>query len=115
MGGNPNDARHFLFRKAFLLVDSDFQNTVNHCQETLKLLGARVVEFDSETAVIEAYTSKELITAFGGLYLVRINTEDSKSVGTGLEIEFFPYMSNEISSLTKSSNVNRFIRVFTNG
>lgn len=113
MGENPNDARHFLFKKAFLLVESDFQTTIDHCQETLKLLGARVVEFDSETAVIEAYTNKELVAPFGGLYLVRINTEDLKSVGTGLEIEFFPYMSNEISNLTKSSNVNRFIRVFT--
>jgi uncharacterized membrane protein len=115
MGENPNDARHFLFKKAFLLVESDFQTTVSHCQETLRLLGARVVEFDSETAVIEAYTNKELVSAFGGLYLVKINTEDFKPVGTGLEVEFFPYMSNEISNLTKSSNVNRFIRAFTNG
>jgi hypothetical protein len=115
MGNNPNDARHFLFRKAFLLVESDYQSTINRCQETLKLLGAKVIEFDSETAIIEAYTNTELVTAFGGLYLIRIGSEDFKPTGTGLEVEFFPYLSDGISKLTKSSNVNRFIKVFTNG
>jgi hypothetical protein len=115
MGSDPSDARHFLFKTSFLLVESDLQNTINRCQETLKLLGAKVIEFDLETAVIEAYTNTELVAAFGGLYRIRINTEDFKSVGIGLEVEFLPYASDEIAKLTKSSNVNRFIRVFTNG
>ncbi|MEH2168505.1 MAG: hypothetical protein V7K41_17985 [Nostoc sp.] len=115
MGNDPSDARHFLFNKAFILLESDFHNTINCCQETLKLLGARVIEFDSDAAVIEAYTSTELVTVFGGLYRITINTEDLKSVGTALEIEFIPYISDEIATLTKSSNMNRFIRVFING
>jgi hypothetical protein len=115
MGNNPSDARHFLFKTAFLLVESDFQTTINRCQETLKLLGVRVVEFDSETAVIEAYTNSELVTVFGGMYRIRINTEDCKSVETGLEVEFLPYVADKVSKLTKSSNVNRFITVFING
>jgi len=115
MGDEPSDAKHFLFKKAFLLVESDFQNTITRCQETLKLLGARVIEFDSETAMLEASTNTELVAVFGGLYRIKINKEDFKSIGIGLEIEFLPYASDEIAKLTKSSNVNRFIRVFVNG
>lgn len=114
MGNDPNNARHFLFKKAFLLVEADFKDTINYCQETLKLLGARIIEFDSETAVIEAYTNNELVAVFGGLYRIRINTEDIKADRTELEVEFFPYMSDDIAKLTKSSNINRFIQVFTN-
>ncbi|NJN92274.1 MAG: hypothetical protein HC878_19190 [Leptolyngbyaceae cyanobacterium SL_5_14] len=47
MGNDPIEARHFLFKKAFLLVEADFKGTIKRCQETLKLLGARVIEFDS--------------------------------------------------------------------
>ena len=114
MGNDPNDARHFLFKKACLLVEADFKSTINCCHETLKLLGAKIIEFDSETAVIEAYTNNELVAVFGGLYRIRINTEDIKADRTELEIEFFPYVSDDIAKLTKSSNVNRFIKVFTN-
>ena len=114
MGNDPNDARHFLFKKAFLLVEADFKDTINCCQETLKLLGARIIEFDSETAVIEAYTNNELVAVFGGLYRIRINTEDIKADRTELEVEFLPYVSDNIAKLTKSSNVNRFIKVFIN-
>lgn len=115
MGDDPIDARHFLFKKAFLLVEADFKSTMNHCQETLKLLGAIIIEFDSETAMIEAYTNTELVAVFGGLYRIRINTEDIKADRTELEVEFLPYVSDDIAKLTKSSNVNRFIKVFTNG
>jgi len=115
MGDDPNDARHFLFKKAFLLVEADFKSTINCCQETLKLLGARVIEFDSETAIIEAYTNTELVAVFGGLYRIRMNTEDFKADRTELEVEFLPYASDDIAKLTKSSNVNRFIKIFTNG
>ncbi|MBW4685668.1 MAG: hypothetical protein KME40_11350 [Komarekiella atlantica HA4396-MV6] len=115
MGNDPNDARHFLFKKAFLLVEADFKDTINYCQETLKLLDARILEFDSGTAVIiEAYTNNELVAVFGGLYRIRINTEDIKADRTELEVEFFPYVSDDIAKLTKSSNINRFIKVFTN-
>ncbi|MFS0519202.1 hypothetical protein ACEYW6_31540 [Nostoc sp. UIC 10607] len=114
MGNDPNDARHFLFKKAFLLVEADFKDTINFCQETLKLLGARIIEFDAQTAVIEAYTNNELVAVFGGLYRIRINTEDIKADRTELEVEFFPYVSDDITKLTKSSNINRFIQVFTN-
>jgi uncharacterized membrane protein len=115
MGNRAEDARHFLFKKASLLVESDFQSTINRCQETLKLLGARVIEFNLETKIIEAYTNQELVSFWGGLYRIRINTEDFKSAGIVLEVEFFPYVSDKISKLTKSSNVNRFVRVFING
>ncbi|MEA5593035.1 hypothetical protein [Rivularia sp. UHCC 0363] len=114
LGNNPNDARHFLFKKALLLVEADFKNTINCCQETLKLLGAMVIEFDSETAMIEAYTNNELVTVFGGLYRIKINSQNLKSEKTELEVEFLPYVSDDIVKLTKSSNINRFIQVFTN-
>jgi hypothetical protein len=115
LGNNPKDARYFLFKKAVLLVESDFQSTINRCQDTLKLLGARVLEFDSEASTIEVHTNNELASVFGGLYRIRIKTEDTNSVETGLEVEFLPYASDEISRLKKSSNVNRFIRVFIDG
>ena len=113
MGNNPNDSRHFLFKKAILLVEADFRDTINRCQETLKFLGAGVVEFDSETAIIEAYTNGELVTIFGGLYRIKINSENFKAEKTELEVEFLPYVSDNISKLTKSSNINRFIKIFT--
>ena len=113
MGNDPSDARHFLFKKASLLVEADFEDTINRCQETLKLLGARVIEFDSETAMIEAYTNNELVAVFGGLYRIKINSENLRAEKTGLEVEFLPYVSDDIAKLTKSSNVNRFIKVFT--
>jgi hypothetical protein len=94
-------------------VESDFKDTINRCQETLKLLGARVIEFDSETAIIEAYTNSELVAVFGGLYRIKINSENLKAEKTELELEFLPYVSDDIAKLTKSSNVNRFIKVFT--
>ena len=68
MENNPSNARYFLFTKAFLFVESDFQSTINHCQETLQLLGARVIELDSEAAVIEAYTNEELFSALLEFY-----------------------------------------------
>lgn len=114
MGKDAYDARHFLFVSAFLLVEADFKDTINYCQETLKILGARIIEFDSETAVIEAYTNSELVTVFGGLYRIRINIENIKADRTELEVEFFPYISDDIAKLTKSSNINRFIQVFIN-
>jgi len=114
MGNYPNDARHFLFKKAILLVEADFKGTINSCQETLKILGASIIEFDSETAVIEAYTNNELVSVFGGLYRIRMNTKDIKPDIAELEVEFLPYVSDDIAKLTKSSNVNRFIKVFTN-
>jgi hypothetical protein len=115
MGDDPTDARYFLFKKAFLLVESDFKSTISHCQETLRLLGARVIEFDSETATIEAYTNNELVSVFGGLYRIKISVEDSKPDRTALDVEFLPYVSDDIAKLTKSSNINRFINIFTNG
>jgi hypothetical protein len=114
MGNDPNEARHFLFKKALLLVEADFKDTINYCQEKLKILGARILEFDSDTAVIEAYTNNELVAAFGGLYRIRVNTVDIKADRTELEVEFFPYASDDIAKLTKSSNINRFIQVFIN-
>ena len=118
MGSDPDDARHFLFKKAFLLVEADFQSTVSHCCETLKLLGVRVVELDLESATsatLEACTNAELVAAFGGLYRIKLNTKDFKSVGTELEVEFLPYVPEQVVRLTRSSNVNRFVRIFTNG
>lgn len=114
MGNKPYDARHFLFKKALLVVEADYKNTVNCCQETLKILGAIVIEFDSEIAMIEAYTNNELVTIFGGFYRIKINSENFKSEKTELEIEFLPHVSDDIAKLTKSSNINRFIQVFTN-
>jgi len=114
LGNNPNDARHFLFKKALLLVEGDVKSTINCCQETLKRLGATVIELDSETAIIEAYTNNELVTVFGGLYRIKINSNNLKADKTELEVEFLPYLSDDITKLTKSSNVNRFIKLFTN-
>jgi hypothetical protein len=114
MGSNPDDARHFLFKKAYIHVEADFKDTINRCQETLKLLGARIIEFDSETAVIEAYTNNELVTVFGGLYRIRVSIENIEADRTELEIEYFPYISDNIAKLTKSSNINKFINLFTN-
>jgi hypothetical protein len=113
MGDDPNDARHFLFKKAFLLVEADFKDTVNRCQETLNLLGAIVIEFNSEASIIEAYTNSKLTSVFGGFYRIRISSENLRIEKTELEVEFFPYISDATTTLTKSSNVNRFIKIFT--
>ncbi|NJN92275.1 MAG: hypothetical protein HC878_19195 [Leptolyngbyaceae cyanobacterium SL_5_14] len=63
--------------------------------------------------MIEAYTNNELVAIFGGLYRIKINSDNLQAEKTELEIEFLPYVSDDIAKLTKSSNVNRFIKVFT--
>lgn len=115
MGKKPHQARHFLFEKAILVVESDIKSTVDKCYETLRLLGARVIEFDPESAVIEAYTNNELVSAFGGLYRINLSKEISKSIYTNIEVKFISHLSDESTKLTSSSNTNRFIKTFVSG
>lgn len=115
MGKNSHQARYFLFKKALLIVEADIKSTTNKCYETLRLLGARVVEFDPESGTMEAYTNNELVSAFGGLYRINLSEKIGESTRTNVEVEFLAHSSDTVAKITSSSNANRFIRTFIGG
>lgn len=112
MGNKAYQARHFLFEKALLVVEADVTETTDKCRETLRLLGAQVIEVKLESLSIEGYTNHELVTAFGGLYRIKLSEEISKSIHTFVEVKFLSHPSDKTTKITSSSNTNRFIRTF---
>lgn len=122
LGKDREDSRFFLFKKAFIDLETDFESCIKYCQEILHLLGANVIEINSDIALIEAYTSRKLFSIFGGLYRIRITRDNSSQSNMSLEIDFFPiqflpnklipYILDPIKWITKSSNINKFIILF---
>jgi hypothetical protein len=62
LGKYPKDAKCLLFKKATILVELDDgkEKILFRCQETLKILGAKIIGWNPPTKLLEAYEKKEL-------------------------------------------------------
>jgi hypothetical protein len=113
IGRKPDDSKLFLFEKAYVVLEMDYVNVFDRCQETLRILGAHIIEFNPEKNLLEAATSSGLINLFGGVFQIEITElKDYEPVRVELIIRFLPSVSDISFTLNQSSNINHFIRFF---
>ena len=114
MGSSPENARHFLFDKAYVLIKGDYSAAVHYSCETLKSLGAEIIEISPGKREIEAYTNQSVFSPFGGfplggMYRILVTNTESPANRSDLEVQFLVHGFLRSWKIFSSRTVNRFL------